>query len=565
MTEGIVVQKEEKKETKIDITEHLYSFQELEEKLGVKFNAQKPSASAGLSEQERKERLEKYGPNCLSPPKKVHPILQFLSYFLQLFNVMLWVSGIVAYIIYGLDPVNNFPNVYIGGILLGVCVLNAGIEFFQTQKSQAILESFLNLIPANCYTVRDGQTVSGSAAELVMGDIVYIRSGDKIPADMVLIGANDLKVDNSSLTGEAEALERGTSNSQHNPLEATNLVFNGTLAVNGEGYGIVIRTGDNTVIGQIAFLTSSEDRRHSPMSMEIENFVLIIASVAAVITLIFFCVSKFVKNFTWAVSFNFAIGTFTGFVPQGLPATVTVLLSLAAKRMATRNVLVKDLQGVETLGAITLLATDKTGTLTRNQMTVTYIWAGARLYYAILQSGVDASAVPLDTAAAAPNEILHISALCSRARFETNEGPIHTRPILGDATEVGLLRNAALKLDEFEKLHDKYPKVFEIPFNSDNKWAMTIHKKKHATGSLMLYLKGAPERVLRICSTFHDGTKPVPLTEEHKKEFDRTYNFMASKGHRVLAFAALALPEDQFPENFEFKKDPINYPKVLFF
>jgi sodium/potassium-transporting ATPase subunit alpha len=536
----------------------------MEEKIGVKFNLQKPSSSQGLSVEEQKQRLEKYGPNCLSPPKRIHPILQFLSYFLQLFNVMLWVSGIVAYVIYGLDPENNFSNVYIGGILLGVCVLNSSIEFFQTQKSQAILESFLNLIPANCYIVRDGQTVACNAADLVYGDIVYIRSGDKIPADMVLISTNELKVDNSSLTGEAEALERGITNSQHNPLEATNLVFNGTLAVNGEGYGIVIRTGDNTVIGQIAFLTSTEDRRHSPMSMEIENFVLIIASVAAVITLVFFLVGKFAKGFSWAFAFNFAIGTFTGFVPQGLPATVTVLLSLAAKRMASRNVLVKDLQGVETLGAITLLATDKTGTLTRNQMTVTYIWAGAKLYYAFLQSGVDSSATPLDTTLAAPSEILHISALCSRARFETNEGPINTRPILGDATEVGLLRNAALKLDEFDKLHDKYPKVLEIPFNSDNKWAMTIHKKKHATGSLMLYLKGAPERVLRLCSTFHDGTNVVPLTEEHKKEFDKTYNFMASKGHRVLAFAALALPESEFPENFEFKKDPVNYPKVFY-
>jgi sodium/potassium-transporting ATPase subunit alpha len=453
-------------------------------------------------------------------------------------------------------------QVYIGGILLGVCILNASIEFFQTQKSQSILESFLNLIPSNCYIVRGGQTVGCNAADLVYGDVVYIRSGDKIPADMVLISSNELKVDNSSLTGEAEALERGITNSQQSPLEATNLVFNGTLAVNGEAYGIVIRTGDQTVIGQIAFLTSSEDRRHSPMSIEIENFVLIIASVAAVITLIFFCVGRFAKGFSWAVAFNFAIGTFTGFVPQGLPATVTVLLSLAAKRMASRNVLVKDLQGVETLGAITLLATDKTGTLTRNQMTVTYVWAGAKLYYAILQSGVDNMAVPLDTSAPAPNEILHISALCSRARFESNEGPLNSRPILGDATEVGLFRNAALKLNDFEKLQDMYPKVFEIPFNSDNKWAMTIHKKKHSNGSLMLYLKGAPERVLRICSTFHDGTNVVPLTEEHQKEFDKTYNFMASKGHRVLAFAALALPESDFPENFEFKKDPVNYPKV---
>ncbi|KAJ3308162.1 hypothetical protein HDV04_001716, partial [Boothiomyces sp. JEL0838] len=393
------------------------------------------------------------------------------------------------------------------------------------------------------------------------GDIVYIRSGDKIPADLFLFASTDIKVDNASLTGEAEAQERGVNNAHKNPLEAHNLLFNGTLCVNGEGYGIVIRTGDHTVIGQIAFLTSSEERRVSPMNQEINFFVYTIAAIAAVVALTFFFVAKFARGNTWAYAFNFAIGTFVSFVPEGLPATVTILLSLAAKKMAGRNVLVKDLQGVETLGAITLLATDKTGTLTRNQMTVTYLWSGLQLFYAQLQSGNDSSAIPLDTSCEPLNEILHMSALCSRARFESNDGPIATRSVLGDATEAGLLRNAAQKLEDFEHLSDHYPKVFEIPFNSDNKWAMTIHKKEHRNGKLMIYLKGAPERVLKLCSTFHDGTKPVPLTAEHHKMFDETYNFMASKGHRVLAFACLALPGDQYPEDFEFKKDPANYPK----
>lgn len=268
-----------------------------------------------------------------------------------------------------------------------------------------------------------------------------------------------------------------------------------------------------------------------------------------------------VKGNGFSISFNFAIGTFVSFVPEGLPATVTILLTLAAKKMATRNVLVKDLQGVETLGAITLLATDKTGTLTRNQMTVTYIWAGARLFFAQIQAGNDPSAVLVDTSLEAPREVLMMSVLCSRARFENEEGPISTRPIMGDATEAGLLRNGAQKLDGFEKMHDSFPKVFEIPFNSENKWAMTIHAKKHSTGSLMVYLKGAPERVLKLCTTFHDGTNVVPLTDAHVVEYEKMYEFMASKGHRVLAFAALALPDEQYPANFVFTKDPINYPR----
>jgi sodium/potassium-transporting ATPase subunit alpha len=439
--------------------------------------------------------------------------------------------------------------------------MNAAIEFFQTQKSQAILESFLNLIPANCYVVRERKTIQVLASELVVGDIVYIRSGDKVPADLVLIASTDLKVDNSSLTGEAEAQDRYLSDKNtENPLEATNLVFNGTLVVNGEGYGVVIRTGDKTVLGQIAFLTSNEDKRDSPMSAEIAFFVYAMATVAGLTTLVFFCVSKWVRNNSWAISFNFGVGTFTAFVPQGLPATVTVLLSLAAKRMAKRNVLVKDLQGVETLGAITLLATDKTGTLTRNQMTVTYLWGGNKLYCSNLLSSNDKEAVPLDPNAAVPHEILLMSALCTRARFETNEGSLATRPVLGDATEAGLYRNAAMKLFDFEKVEELYPKVFEIPFNSDNKWALTIHKKNHSNGSLMLYLKGAPERVLKLCSTFHDGTKVTPMTDQLRKDFDQMYLFMASKGHRVLAFAGLALPGSEYPSDFQFKKESNNVP-----
>ena len=475
---------------------------------------------------------------------------------------MLLVSGVLCYILYGIDTVGNASNVYIGAILIVVAFANAFIEFYQVQKAQSILQSFLNLIPAKCYVLRDSATLQIAAVDLVYGDIVYVRSGDKLPADLVMFSTSDLKVDNSSLTGEAEPQERVNHNTHKNPLEATNLAFNGTLAVNGEGYGIVVRVGDNTVIGQIASLTANENRRDSPMSQEIHRFVSIIAFVAAITAIVFFIVALAVRKTSVSTAINFAIGTFIGFVPEGLPATVTVLLSLSAKKMAARNVLVKDLQGVETLGAITLLATDKTGTLTRNQMTVTYVWTGDKIFFAQSQSNTEMQhAVPIDASLNGVSEILHMSCLCSRARFEKNEGPISDRAILGDATEAGLLRVAALKLPTFETAIEEFPKVFEIPFNSTNKWALTIHKKKHSNGHFMLYLKGAPERVLRLCSTFFDGEKAILLTDAHTASFDKTYNFMASKGHRVLAFAAFALPESEYPADFQFKKDPFNFPQ----
>ncbi|KAI9346041.1 HAD-like domain-containing protein [Zopfochytrium polystomum] len=242
-----------------------------------------------------------------------------------------------------------------------------------------------------------------------------------------------------------------------------------------------------------------------------------------------------------------------------------MLLTIAAKRMAGRQVLVKDLTGVETLGAITLLATDKTGTLTRNQMTVTYVWSGLRLMSAqpitpLDEGGEGQKPVPLDLNEAAPNEVFHMAALCTRAKFASTDVPLQDRQVIGDATESGLFRMAAQKLPDFDSVGKRFPKVFEIPFNSTNKWAMTFHKKRHAAGGLMLYIKGAPERILQLCSTIHDGLEVVPLTDGHKEKFNDVYTFMASKGHRVLAFGAAALPGDQYPDDYAFTKDPVNFP-----
>ena len=261
-----------------------------------------------------------------------------------------------------------------------------------------------------------------------------------------------------------------------------------------------------------------------------------------------------------SLAINFAIGIFVAWVPEGLPATVTMLLTIAAKRMASQNVLVKHLQGVETLGAITLLATDKTGTLTRNQMTATNIWTCGELYEASNHAGAEKAVAGLDSPGVI--NVLHISALCSRAKFDRTDVPIRKREILGDATESGLMRYAAEQLNNFDSLATEYPKVFELPFNSDTKWHMSIHKKPHADGHLTLYIKGAPERVWRLCNRILTGPQGecVELTDEYKMAYDETYEHMASRGHRVLGFAEMLLPRGQYPEDFAFDKKAKNYP-----
>ncbi|KAG9294975.1 hypothetical protein G9A89_017769 [Geosiphon pyriformis] len=510
-----------KDDKNVDIDEHLLPIEQVAERYKIILNMAKPSESRGLDANQAATLLIRNGPNILTPPKKKSA----------------WT--------------------YLGAILILVAFLNAFIEFYQLQKSAAILESFLNMIPQKCMVIREGKLAQIQAADLVVGDVVLVRMGDKVPADLLMFATTDMKVDNSSLTGESDPQERTVHNSHKNPLEATNLCFNGTLAVSGEGYGIVIRTGDQTVLGQIAGLTDSEEKNKSPLSVEIDNFVKIIATIAITSAIVFFGIGMKVYDNQVSLTLSFAISVLVAWVPEGLPATVTVLLTIAAKRMASQNVLVKDLQGVETLGAITLLATDKTGTLTRNQMTVTYIWASQQFYTASQTN--DPNNI-FDKNAPGVQEILYISSLCSRVKFDSNDIPVKERQILGDATESGLTRFAINNIDDYDALIQAHPKVLEIPFNSETKWALSIHKKPHENGDLTLYIKGAPERILKLCSSVLENNTAIPLNDNHKEKYNEKYEFMASKGHRVLAFAQLLLPRSQYPENYVFKKEDKNYP-----
>ncbi|KAI9228833.1 MAG: hypothetical protein DHS80DRAFT_14923 [Piptocephalis tieghemiana] len=548
----------------VDIDEHLLPFPELQSRFSTSFDFEDISRSKGLDTSRAQALLAENGPNTLTPPKRTSPIVKYLMFLSSLFNLLLILAGCLVYLLYGLKPRENKANVYLGGILIGVAFINAFIEFYQSQKTAAILDSFLSMIPSKAHVIRDGKLALIPAADLVLGDIVFTRMGDKVPADLRILSASDMKVDNSSLTGESEPQSRSSKvDTQANPLEASNLAFNGTLVVAGEGYGLIVRTGDGTVLGQIAGLTAGEKKKKSPLSSEINRFVKIIASIAIFTAILFFILGIIISGGDAGSTLTFAIGIFVAWVPEGLPATVTMLLTIAAKRMAGRNVLVKDLQGVETLGAITLLATDKTGTLTRNQMTVTTIWAAMTQYSALRNMGEEGAPIQADSPGV--QEVMHISTLCSRAKFDRTDIPIPERQILGDATESGLVRFAAANLPDYDDLASRYPKVFEIPFNSDTKTHMSIHRKSHPEGPLTLLLKGAPERVLRRCSTIMppggSHAKPLPLTDEHTKEFYTMYEHMAGKGHRVLAFAQLLLPGGEYPTDYPFDKDLGNYPQ----
>ncbi|KAI0081422.1 aminophospholipid-transporting P-type ATPase [Panus rudis PR-1116 ss-1] len=556
----------------VDIQEHRMSLHDLSQTLGTEIDSKDPGQSYGLTSDDAKTRLLKDGPNILTPPKKKSALRKYLDCLMTMFNLLLIIAGILEYVLLGIDFKDNFANTYLGGILIAVAFLNAFIEFYQLQKSEAILASFLAMIPPSCRVVRDGTLMSIPAADLVKGDIVLIRSGDKTPADLILFAANDLKVDNSSLTGESEPQERFPRPNGANvrPVEADNLVFNSTLVVNGEGWGVVVRTGDHTLIGQIASLTGGESGNRSPLSIEIGRFVLMVSAIAILFAVVFFVVGiTTVYKGKAAQTVTFAVSILVAFVPEGLPSVVTLLLSIAAKRMAAQNVLVKDLQGVETLGTLhqltayeglTLLATDKTGTLTRNQMTVTNIWSGEKMYSAFQSNNDNPDTLPFSIDAPGMRETVDIAALNSRVKFDKTDVPFEQRKILGDATETGLTRFAGRYISDYDGHQKAYPKVFEIPFNSTNKWALVILNKKHENGTLTAYIKGAPERVLAKCSTYLKDGKEVPITDDFRKAYDKAYDYMASRGHRVIANAQKLLPSPDYDSNTAFAKTDGNYP-----
>ncbi|KAH9039417.1 aminophospholipid-transporting P-type ATPase [Lactarius hengduanensis] len=561
----------------VDITEHSLPIHEVESLLSTSFNWTDPAQSRGLTTAEAEARLERDGPNALTPPKKKSAFQKYIDCLRSMFNIILIISGILEYILLGIDFHDNIQNTYLGGILIGVAFLNAFIEFYQLQKSEAILASFLAMIPPSCRVLRDGTLSNIPAANLVKGDVVLLRVGDKTPADLLLFSATDLKVDNSSLTGESEPQERGHvhKGSSGRPVEAENLAFNSTLVVNGEAWGVVVRTGDHTLIGQIARLTGGETGNQSPLAVEISRFVIMVSAIAIVFAVVFLVVGvTTVYKGKATQTFTFAVSILVAFVPEGLPSTVTLLLSIAAKRMAAQNVLVKDLQGVETLGGfsylifdlahrmfqLTLLATDKTGTLTRNQMTVTNLWNCDKMFSAF-QSNNDEQDTP-DFSLDAPGmgELVATAALNSRIKFDRTDVPFSNREIMGDATETGLTRFAGRSLPDYVAYLGEFPKVFEVPFNSMNKWALVIVNKPHEDGGLTSYIKGAPERVLAKSTTYLKDGKVVPIDDTFRESYDAAYNYMASRGHRVIGCAHYLLPGDRYPTDFAFSKKDMNYP-----
>lgn len=536
----------------IDMDEHVVSLEELLDRLHT-------SVENGLSATQAEENLLRDGPNALTPAK-VTP--WWVKFGLQLFGGfagLLWVGAILCFVGYGLDQ-STQENLYLGVVLVLVVVITAVFSYYQDAKSAAVMEGFKKMVPRHALVVRNGQKMQVDATEIVLGDIVFVKGGDKIPADIRLIEVKGFKVDNSSLTGESEPQSRSTEMTHENPLETRNLAFYSTSATEGSAVGVCVGTGDRTVIGRIAGLASTTSNAETPIKREISHFIHIISAVAIILGIVFFIFGLFFYDVI--TNLVFMIGIIVANVPEGLLATVTVALTLTAKRMARKNVLVKNLESVETLGSTSTICSDKTGTLTQNRMTVAHVYYDGEIH--TTDSGV--TVADFDANSVAFRALQRCGTLCNNSEFlppeddEEEKLDWKQRKATSDASEQAMVKFTQPIRDILE-FRAANPRLAELPFNSTNKFHLTIHvQEDESDPRLLLLFKGAPERIVDRCSTWLTHGQEKPFDEQARAQFMTAYNTLGAKGERVLGFAQLYLPADQYKRDFEFNMDEPNFP-----
>lgn len=484
------------------------------------------TSPTGLSNKEVLARQKIYGKNVLSAKKKNPLWLRFLLQFKNFFSLLLLTGSLLSFISESLSPGEG--SIYIAYTLLVVTVLNAAFTFMQEYKAEKAMDSFKNLMRTKIFVVREGKEKEIDASLLVPGDIIIVREGDKIPADARLFEQNILKVDHSSLTGESEPQLRSLKCTSSEMINSRNMIFSGTLVQSGSGKAIVVQTGNETEMGRIANLTEEVKIEESNIQRELNYFIKIISYIAIGLGIIFFGAGSYLGSSFWT-NMVFAIGIIVANVPEGLLPTVTLTLSITAKKMAKKNALVKNMEAIETLGAVTVICTDKTGTLTENNVSVDSIYINGKTYnynrnlavFSLNNKNMDSSDIY------GFDSLLHGIILCNNVQFNKLERS------KGDPTEIALMDLGA-KFKDIYWQHSKYPRLIEIPFESEKKYMITAHKN-HKTRKA--YVKGAPEVVIKKCTKMMMNGKIIKINSKEIEKIISQNNKLSSQGMRVLAIA----------------------------
>ena len=467
------------------------------------------TSEAGLTEEAARNRLAEFGPNAIQELGKPSLLSKLGRQFTHFLALILWVAAALALISDALHPGEGMLT--LGLAIVAVIFINGVFTLAQEHKAERAVEKLKLLLPFRVRVVRGGQEREIPAPEVAPGDLVILSGGDKVPADARLIETQFLMVNNASLTGESEPVPLSAKPCDGELIESSNIAFAGTTVVSGSGKAVVFATGMKTEVGRIAHLTSAVETGLTPLQKEIVRATRIIAFLATAMGLVFFGVGYFAGRTFWE-NFLFAIGIIVANVPEGLLPTVTLALAMGSQRMARKKALVKNLTAVEALGSVTVICTDKTGTLTQNKMEVSTFWI----------DGTEFAARDLPLNRAQATYLLRVAVLCNNAKGVDGE-------YKGDPTEISLLRAAGGMARELRS-----ERLFEIPFDAERKRMTTVNRIE---GRTFVFAKGALETLLPLCDRTEQAGEVVPFDPALRERLTEGYHALMDKGLRVLAFA----------------------------
>jgi magnesium-transporting ATPase (P-type) len=485
----------------------------------------------GLARDEAARRLEKYGPNRLPEGSKRGPLMRFLLQF----------DNVLVYVLLAAGFIKLMLGLWLdASIITGVVVINALLGFIQEGKAEKALDSIRNMLSSEARTLRDGETRVVAAEELVPGDVVLLESGDRIPADIRLIEVKNLRTDEAALTGESVPADKSTDLTPENSTvgDRENLAFSGTLVVSGRALGIVVGTGAATELGRINQMLAAVNVLETPLLRQIKEFGHTIAKVIGVISVLIFAYGRWVRDLPFVEAFQAVVGIAVSVIPEGLPALITITMAIGVQRMAQRNAIIRRLPAVETLGSVSRICSDKTGTLTLMEMMVASAVSANSQYHVTGDGYASEGEVLLGGEPAGQSVVLKrmamVSALCNDSELRQSDG---VWKVEGDPTEAALYPFAAkLGLDR-QAEREGCRRIDAIPFESEHKFMATLHEDPG--GSRMLLVKGAPEVILAHCARQETESGPETLQREYWIEAsDR----MAAQGERVLGLAWLPDP-----------------------
>ncbi|OGW32670.1 MAG: ATPase [Nitrospirae bacterium GWC2_42_7] len=504
------------------------------------------TSANGLTEEEAEKRLQESGFNEIKETRKTPLFLKFLGQFTHLLAILLWVGAILSFVSEYIHPGEGMLN--LGIAVVGVIFINAVFTFFQEYRAEKALEALKKMLPFNVKVIRNSRELEVPSRDVVHGDILFLTEGDKVSADARIIEDTMLKVNNAPLTGESEPLLRSQEPFKGELLISPNIIFAGTTVTSGSGKAVVFATGMRTEFGRIAHLTSAVEAGLSPLQKEIIRATRLIAVIAAAVGIFFFTLGFLIGRSFWE-NFIFAIGITVALIPEGLLPTVTLALAMGSQRMAKRKALIKKLTSVETLGSVSVICTDKTGTITQNKMEVKNIWTS-------------------DNQKTTQNYLMLTAFLCNNARFIDQE-------YKGDPTETALLKYAREAVGSVTA-----ERISEIPFDSDRKRMTTLYRIEQQSNrtveqqninccstallgyctNFVSFTKGALESVLPLCSHVLINGEKTAVDETTKETIRNANHTLMDKGLRVLAFAYKELRAESLElrtENSELEKDMV--------